>query len=531
MQAEVGVKFGFYDKNGNLYKETITDNDGHISIDLPYGTYTVKQLTATKNYEKVEDFTIEVKEESDTVKMTLVNNPIVAKLRVVKIDAETKEVIKRAGIKFKIFSIDDDNYVCQTITYPNKKTICEFETDENGEFVTLDVLASGKYRLEEVDQVIDGYVWNKTSHEFEIGENAELITDSEYGIIFDTQFENNRVKGEINIEKKGEKVLITENGIEYEEVELKDVKFGLYASEDIEFNGNLIYSKDEKISEKITDENGKITFNNLYLGKYYLKELETVDGYVLDENKYEIELSYKDQYTENVVYSNSILNVVPKGKLEFTKTDFSESETLPNTTIEIYSENDELIFTGRTDEEGKIVIEELPVGKYYILEKEAPVGYVLNEEKMYFEIKENGEVVKSTMKDEKIKGKLEFSKVDFSTEEPLPNTLIEIYNAENDELVFTGRTDEEGKIVIEELEYGKYYILEKEAPEGYTLNEEKMYFEIKENGEVVKSTMKDEQIIEVPNTLSNTSVSVIAGIFVIMGLSLIIIATSKKNRK
>ena len=51
-----------------------------------------------------------------------------------------------------------------------------------------------------------------------------------------------------------------------------------------------------------------------------------------------------------------------------------------------------------------------------------------------------------------------------------------------------------------------------------------MYFEIKENGEVVKSTMKDEQIIEVPNTLSNTSVSVIVGIFVIMGLSLIIIA-------
>ena len=222
--------------------------------------------------------------------------------------------------------------------------------------------------------------------------------------------------------------------------------------------------------------------------------------YVLDENEYEFELLYQDQYTPVIIYSKSILNILKTGKLEFTKTDISESKTLPNTKIEIYNDSDQLIYSGITDENGKIVIDRIPVGKYYIIESEAPEGYKLNEEKMYFEIKENGEVIKSTMKDDDITGTLEFTKVDFSTDEGLPNTLIEIYDANTDELIYSGRTDEEGKITIDKIKYGKYYILEKEAPEGYTLNEERMYFEIKEDGEIVKSIMKDERIIEVPNT-------------------------------
>ena len=152
-----------------------------------------------------------------------------------------------------------------------------------------------------------------------------------------------------------------------------------------------------------------------------------------------------------------------------------------------------------TDENGKIVIEDLFVGKFYIIETEAATGYRLSDEKVFFEIKEDGKVVKAGMTNTKIKGKLEFTKTDFSTSEPLPNTLIEIYNEETNELVFSGRTDENGKITIE-LEYGNYYILEKEAPENYTLNEEKMYFSIKEDGEIVKATMQDKIIVNVPDT-------------------------------
>ena len=212
--------------------------------------------------------------------------------------------------------------------------------------------------------------------------------------------------------------------------------------------------------------------------------------------------------------------------------DISTSEPLPNTLIEIYNENEELVFSGKTDENGKVVIEELRYGKYYIIEKEAVTGFVITEEKVYFEIKEDGKIVKAEMTNRPILGTLEFTKVDISTSEPLPNTLIEIYN-ENEELVFSGRTDENGMIVIEELRYGKYYVLEKEAPEGYILNEEKMFFEILEDGEVVKTTMVNEQVvIEVPNTgLSDYYVvEIISGLLMLGGIGVIIYAKKKKRK-
>ena len=62
-----------------------------------------------------------------------------------------------------------------------------------------------------------------------------------------------------------------------------------------------------------------------------------MDEYVLDENKYSFELKYKDQYTPVIVYSKAILNTLKTGKLEFTKTDFSEDKTLTDTLIEIYT--------------------------------------------------------------------------------------------------------------------------------------------------------------------------------------------------
>ena len=609
MTPESNVRFGIYDRNNKLIKTLTTDEEGKITFNLPYGHYTLKQLNTPSGYEKIKDYNFEVKDLGATINKVFSNAEITARVKVVKVDQDGK-IITRAGIKFKIKDLSTGKYICQTVAYPNHKTYCEFETDKNGILITPYPLNSGDYQLEEVDQRIDGYLWNSNPLKFSINENSNIQTTEDFDAILELKFTNQEVKGKIELHKKGEQVVIEDGKFTYKDIPLPNVTFGLYDA-----NGNLI-------GEYKTDSKGNLVIEGLKLGKYTLKELKTLNGYVLDKNVYTFELAYKDQYTPVVVKTFNLKNKLKKsdlefsktdlttgkgikntkvkvyteddklvftgitdkngkiviknlfvgkfyiveteaatgyrlsdekvyfeitedgkvvkanmtnekikGTLEFTKQDLSNDEALPNTLIEIYNaETDELVFSGRTDEEGKIVIKDLEYGKYYILEKEAPEGYTLNDEKMYFEILEDGKIVKSTMKDEKIKGTLEFTKQDLSNDEALPNTLIEIYNAETDELVFSGRTDEEGKIVIKDLEYGKYYILEKEAPEGYTLNDEKMYFEILEDGKVVKANMKDEKIVEVPDTFKNDYLMLGMSSLIIVGAGIVAYGIIKKKK-
>lgn len=531
IKAEKNIKFDVYLKSTNeLYTSFTTDENGKATIELPYGTYIVKQVNSTKNYRKVKDFEIVVNKESEDKSMLLTDNEITAKLKVIKIDADTGNVVKRANIKFKIKSLDTNEYVCQTITYPTTVEVCEYETDENGEFITPYPLHSGKYVLEEVDQAIDGYLWNKESKPFEIGENAKLITDNENGILFEVNFDNKEVKGKVNITKQGEEMIIEDGTYHYEKTNIENVSYKLYAGEDIKSaDGTEIYKKNDLIGTyKI--KNGKLSISDLYLGKYYLVEKTTDENHVLDTTKHYFTIKYKDQYTPVVTVNLSLENSLKKGTIEFTKTDLVNGEVIPNTEIKIFTDKDEEVFKGTTDENGKIVIDNLKVGKYYIIETEASTGYVITDEIVYFEIKENGEIVKAEMKNKQITGTVEITKQDISTSEPLPNTLIEVYN-DKDELIFSGRTNNEGKITIEDLKYGKYYFLEKEAPEGYTLNNEKMYFEILEDGEIVKCTMVDEkEIIEVPNTLANIDSIIIPVGLITIGGVLFILSKRKGNK-
>ena len=517
MMPEPNVRFGIYDRNNKLIKTLTTDEEGKITFNLPYGHYTLKQLNTPSGYEKIKDYNFEVKDLGATINKVFSNAEITARVKVVKVDQDGK-IITRAGIKFKIKDLSTGKYICQTVAYPNHKTYCEFETDKNGILITPYPLNSGDYQLEEVDQRIDGYLWNSNPLKFSINENSNIQTTEDFDAILELKFTNQEVKGKIELHKKGEQVVIEDGKFTYKDIPLPNVTFGLYDA-----NGNLI----GEYKTGITNEDTQVTSK---LGKYTLRELKTVNGYVLDKNVYTFELAYKDQYTPVVVKTFNLKNKLKKSDLEFSKTDLTTGKGIKNTKVKVYTEDDKLVFTGITDKNGKIVIKNLFVGKFYIVETEAATGYRLSDEKVYFEITEDGKVVKANMTNEKIKGTLEFTKQDLSNDEALPNTLIEVYNAETDELVFSGRTDKDGKIVIKDLEYGKYYILEKEAPEGYTLNDEKMYFEILEDGKVVKANMKDEKIVEVPDTFKNDYLMLGMSSLIIVGAGIVAYGIIKKKK-
>ncbi|MBQ9833631.1 MAG: Cys-Gln thioester bond-forming surface protein [Bacilli bacterium] len=533
LKAEPNVTFEFYLKsNMELYESATTNSKGHLKVTLPYGTYIVHQATSTPNFEKVEDFEIVINENSEELTTKIISNAeVTAKVKVVKVDSESKKVLVRDGIKFKIKNLDTNEYVCQNITYPTQSTICVFETSD-GMFTTPYVLESGNYQIEELEeQTINGYVWNPTPLKFSITENSNFIYDDEFGVMLEVQFENKQVKGEFEITKLGEKMVVENGTFSYEKILLDGVSYDLYADGDIySQDGTLIY-KDKDLIKSFKTINGKYKVTDLYLGNYCLVETSSVMNHVIDVTPYCFSIEYKDQYTDIVSIEFTLKNHLIKSDFELTKTDFSTGEVIAGALIEIYNENEELVFSDYTDEFGKIHVKDLGFGKYKFLEIEAPESYVLNTDAHYFEILENGEIVKDTLTNVKITGDFELTKVDIATGEVIAGALIEIYD-ENEELVFSDYTDEFGKIYIKGLKYGKYKYFESQAPEGYILNNEPHYFEILEDGTIIKDTLSNEKIIvEVPNTSVADSkvVTAITIVSILAGLGFIIY--DKKRKK
>lgn len=404
LKGEPNVSFEIYLKStGEYYKTIKTDEKGFVSVKLPYGKWIFKQVSSTSGFEKVKDFEIVINNDSDEDITKIISNAeIRAKLKLIKVDSESRKILVRDGIKFRIKNLDTGEYVCQNVTYPGQEKICVFET-KDGMFITPYVLGHGNYQIEELEeQSIPGYVWNSVPLKFSIDENSKFIQDDEFGLMLEVKFENKEVKGEIVIKKVGEKLVIENGTFRYEEIELDGVHYDLIADGDIySGDGTLIY-KDKQLIKSFVTKDGYFKLINLYLGKYCLIETKTVGNHVLNSEPYCFEIKYKDQYTDTIKLVINQKNYLAKGDFELSKVDLSTGEPVEGALIEIYTEDDILIYSGRTDKLGKLYVKGLESGKKYkFVEKEAPEGYILNDEIHEFEILNNGDIVKDTLSNEK----------------------------------------------------------------------------------------------------------------------------------
>ena len=405
LKGEPNVSFEIYLKStGEYYKTIKTDEKGFVSVKLPYGKWIFKQVSSTAGFEKVKDFEIVINNDSDEDITKIISNAeIKAKLKLIKVDSESRKILVRDGIKFRIKNLDTGEYVCQNVTYPGQEKICVFET-KDGMFITPYVLGHGNYQIEELEeQSIPGYVWNSIPLRFSIDENSKFIQDDEFGLMLEVQFENKEVKGEVEIKKVGEKLVIENGTFRYEEIELDGVHYDLIADGDIYAgDGTLIY-RDKQLIKSFVTKDGYFKLTNLYLGKYCLIETKTVGNHVLNSKPYCFEIKYKDQYTDTIKLIINQKNYLAKGGFELSKVDLSTGEPVEGALIEIYTEDDVLIYSGRTDKLGKLYVKGLESGKKYkFVEKEAPEGYILNNEIHEFEILNNGDIVKDTLSNEKI---------------------------------------------------------------------------------------------------------------------------------
>ena len=270
MTPEVNIGFEIYNSKNELVFSDKTDSDGKIYFTLPYGHYRLHQSSSNSGFEKIEDWNFEIKDLGPTINKVFSNAEITARLKVIKID-DSGNVITKAGIKFKIKDLSTGKYVCQSVSYPKVEIYCEFETSDDGTLITPYPLNSGDYELEEIDQVIYGYLWNSEPLRFSINEKSNLIKYDEFDAILEVKFENKEVKGMIEINKTGEKLVVGNDTYTYEEIKLPNVVFEVYDE-----NNNLIGTIK-------TDEFGYGKLENLKLQKYILKEVSSALDNMVDE--------------------------------------------------------------------------------------------------------------------------------------------------------------------------------------------------------------------------------------------------------
>ena len=523
VNAEANIIFEIYDSNNFKHDTIITDKNGYALVDLPYGTWRFHQKNVVNGYQKIHDFYVNVDDNSPLKHYyNILNNKIAAYLKLVKKDSITGNVIKLSGTKFKILNMDTNEYVSQ---YVGGKLLDTFETDENGIMTTYLKLEAGNYKVIEIEAP-KGYLLNDEGVMFSINDNTEFEYTS-YGTFVTVEYMNDQVMGQLEIKKYGEIFKIKDDDYSFDKIPLSSVKFNIYASEDIiSPDGTTIYYRKGTLVDRLTtNEDGDVISKKLPLGKYYLVETKTNSNYILNKEKYYFELKETDAITPIVLEYYEAINYLRNGNLEIIKKDAANGKVVPNTKIEIYTENDELIYTGMTNEDGKIILNKLPIGKYYIIETVASEGYRINSEKVYFEIKRNNQNVKVTLKNEKIKSKVIIHKVDESNNS-LNGVHINIYD-ENDKIIYKGVTDKDGNIEIE-LSYGKYYYKEISTIDGYIINDEKVYFNITTDNETLEFNLVNiKKEIEVPNTGANKQNFLLPNILIILGILLNIYGKKK----
>lgn len=187
-----------------------------------------------------------------------------------------------------------------------------------------------------------------------------------------------KIVGSITIKKYGESLIINDNNHSFGLKEMEGVTYALYNEDN------------ELIKELTTDSSGKITYKNLDLGTYFLKETKTKNGYIIDEVIHKIELTQTNNEKE-VSVSLTLINNLEKGKLIIKKKDANNLNPIKDTIFEIIF-NDKIIFEGKTNEDGILEIDNLPLGTYIIKEKEPSKGYLKNDEEYIIDIITNKEV-------------------------------------------------------------------------------------------------------------------------------------------
>ena len=481
--------------------EAVTGEDGTAAfgLDVPFGEYYVKEEKAPAGYvssAEVIDVTASYQGQDMPV-VSLVseyrNEPTV--IAVKKTDIDTG--VELAGATLSV--VDQDGNVVDTWT------------SVKGEEHLIERLTVGEtYTLRE-EMAPYGYLVAKEVS-FVVEDTAEIQ---------EVEMQDDVPTGLLIINKKGEFLdnvspLDSIGGwivhlFSYLSGALKDVTFEVYALEDVraaDGESADYYKADELVATITTDDTGYAKLENLPLGKYYVKEKETAEGYVLDGERREIDLTYRDQDTAVVTYSTDWQNNRQKAEVTVLKKEkdtdrmlsgavfaLCAKEDVTNTAGEVIMEADTVIEEKATDKDGKLTFEaDLPIGfAYYVKETSPAPGFATTAEVQEFVFDYEGAdkvsaAFEFTFEDEPTS--FAFTKTSLTDGKEVEGTTLQVLD-ESGEVVEEWISGKEPHILTE-LTVGKTYILRETMPAAGYVTAQDVEFVVGDTAEVQKVEMQDD---------------------------------------
>ena len=436
------------DSNG-IYR---TDENGEILISglQPGKSVVVTETQAPPGYLiDTQAQTVQIKE-GRTVSLTFKNQPK-GELIIQKRDSATGQPL--AGAQFRVTTaagceVGLDGVIGDSTLTQNGV----FTTDSSGE-IRITNLAPGAYVLTEI-KAPQGYVMDTPSTNVVIGEGGDTQT-----VVI-----TNTPKGGLVINKLDSVTHEPLEGVEFTITEADGTV--------VDDNGGMTSS----MGLYRTDENGQIIIDGL-VGTFIITETKTIEGYTIHEESRTQTVVINPNDTQTITVYND-----PVGGLELIKVNADNTkERIPNVTFEIRRMDDALVDTITTDRNGRAYLA-LTDGSYYAVEIESAEGFRLDDTPHYFEV-ENGETTTLRVENTPVSAIL-IHKTDSTTGEGIYGVNFLLYDSANTPIgQYT--SDNEGYVLIEGLEAGRYYLRELEN-EGYVPDTEKktVYVESGETTEV-----------------------------------------------
>lgn len=510
----------------------VLNDDGTITLNVPLGEYTLKEVKTKYGYvlpeqsfwdlsfkwnNKDDEYVFDISENSKDGKIDIHNDMVKTDITLEKQDSKTNEPVGNA--RFGFYSRDNIYDRNGNVIVAVGEKIATVTTDKEGKAkIPFDVpamdegygkmegnLNSGDYYFLE-ESVSDSYYINREKHQVHLEyKDQETAVVSAKAVVKEDQTETVISKKMIasSVEIKDCHLKISdENGNEIVSWITSDIS-SVKLNEKIDEMGydNVYVEKGDSYAVKI--------YGLLYDREYTLTETKPADGFVTanditfklvesdDENaKTKVLVKDGDNFNENI--DNQVIMYDDTTKIEFSKTDITNGKELPGCHMQVTDKDTGKVMDEWVSSEQSHVIEgKYAVGKTYVLTETKPRDGYETATSIEFTVADDEKAQKVKMIDDTIK--VEFNKIASDTKKQLGGAKYKVYDSKGKK-VYEFTTGKKAEFIEGILKAGETYTFkEVDAPEHYKVAKDKK-IRIKDTGKVQKITVTDERIPVVPDT-------------------------------